>query len=338
MNRLKSPKVMTGIILIFLYLIVFPLYFRHDRYLLNIAITSSILSCISLGVWLTFSIGRINIGQGAFAAFGGYTTAILMTKVGLSFWLCLPLSGVVAAFVGFLIGLPVLRLKGVYFAMISLSLTETARLLFLNTPSLTNGGDGIMNIPWPGELSIAGITLIPAFDRSNYLSFYYLAAFVLLLTLLAVWRLYSCRIGWIFRTLRQSDTLALSSGISIVKYRIIAYCICCFIGGIGGSLFTVFIQNIFPASFKVNDSVYFMLYCFLGGLDYFVGPIVGAFSLTALFELLRAIQKYQEGIYALLMIVLMLWLPNGLLSLRFGKKSGEDEDTSLKPDQALKES
>lgn len=334
MNTLKSPKAIAVAILVFIYLIVFPLYFRHDRYLLNIVITSSMLSCISLGVWLTFCIGRINIGQGAFAALGGYTIAILMTKVGLSFWLCLPLSGVVAAFIGFLIGLPVLRLRGVYFAMISLSLTETSRLLFLNTPRLTNGGDGIMNIPWPGALSIAGITIIPAFDRSNYLSFYYLAAFILLLTLLAVWRLYSCRIGWIFRTLRQSDTLARSSGINIVKYRIIAYCICCFIGGVGGALFTVFIQNIFPASFKVTDSVFFMLYCFLGGLDYFVGPIVGAFSLTILFELLRAIQKYQEGIYALLMIMLMLWLPNGLLSLSLRRKRSD----TLKSGEVLKES
>lgn len=327
MKNLQSPKAIIIYIIIFIYLIAFPLYFRDSRYLLNIVITSSILSCISLGVWLMFCIGRINIGQGAFAGIGGYTMAILMTKAGWSFWLCLPLSGIVAAIIGFLIGLPILRLRGVYFAMISLSLTETSRLLFLNTPWLTNGGDGIMNIPWPGALSIGGITIIPAFDRANYLSFYYLVAFILLITLLAIWRLYTCRIGWIFRTLRQSDTLALSSGINIVKYRIIAYCICCFIGGVGGALFTVFIQNIFPASFKVTDSIYFMLYCFLGGLDYFVGPIVGAFLLTIGFEALRFIQKYQEGIYALLMIVLMLWLPNGLLSLKFRKRSEALEES-----------
>lgn len=304
MENLKSPKAIVLYSVIFIYLIAFPLYFRHHNYLLNIGITASILSCISLGVWLMFCIGRINIGQGAFVAIGGYTTAILITRVGLPFWICLPLSGVVAAIAGFLIGLPVLRLRGVYFAMITLCLTETVRLLFLNTPWLTRGADGIMNIPKP---------------VSTHLGFYYLSAFVLLITLIGVWRLYTCRVGWVFRTLRQSDTLALSSGINIVKYRLIAYCTCCFIGGIGGSLFTVFVQNIFPESFKVTDSVYFMLYCFFGGLDYLIGPIVGAFLLTFGFEVLRVIQRYQEGIFALLMIVLMLWLPNGLLSLKFRK-------------------
>lgn len=314
MKNLTSSKAIIACIILFIYLIAFPLYFRNSNYLLNIMITASILSCISLGVWLMFCIGRINIGQGAFAAIGGYTTAILMTRVGVSFWICLPLSGVVAAVAGFLIGLPVLRLRGVYFAMITLCLTEVVRLLFLNMPWLTRGADGIMNIPKP---------------VSTHLGFYYLSACILLITLLGVWRLYTCRIGWVFRTLRQSDTLALSSGINIVKYRLIAYCTCCFIGGIGGALFTVFIQNIFPESFKVTDSIYFMLYCFLGGLDYFIGPIVGAFLLTIGFELLRAIQTYQEGIYALLMVMLMLWLPNGLLSLRFRKGTQPQKKSSL---------
>ena len=316
MKTYLSPKALVISMIVFLYLVAFPLYFRHSNYLLNIVITASILSCISLGVWLTFSIGRINIGQGAFAAIGGYTSAILMTRLGLSFWICLPISGVVAAFFGFLIGLPVLRLKGIYFSMITLCLTETVRLLFLNTPWLTRGADGIMNIPRPVE---------------SHLGFYYLSALVLLLTLFGVWRLYTCRIGWVFRTLRQSDTLALSNGINIVKYRLIAYCSCCFIGGIGGSLFTVYIQNIFPESFKVTDSVYFMLYCFLGGLDYFVGPIVGAFLLTIGFEALRAIQTYQEGIYALLMVLLMLWLPNGLLSLKIPKRKDSQRKNQEEP-------
>jgi branched-chain amino acid transport system permease protein len=191
----------------------------------------------------------------------------------------------------------------------------------LNLEKLTNGARGIINIPLPSALSVAGITLIPAFQAGNYLYFYYLSAFVLLVTLAGVWRLYTCRIGWIFQALRQSDTLAQSSGINIAKYRLIAYTIGCFLGGIGGSLFTAHIQCIYPASFKIIDSIYYMLYCFLGGLDYLLGPIVGAFLLTSSFEGLRVIQKYQEGIYACLMIAFMLWLPNGILSLRAKIKS-----------------
>jgi branched-chain amino acid transport system permease protein len=182
-----------------------------------------------------------------------------------------------------------------------------------------------MNIPRPGALTIGGVTIIPAYQAGHYLYFYYLAASLLLIVLVGLWRLNASRIGWIFRALRQSDTLALSIGINVVKYRLIAYGTCCFIGGIGGSLFTVSMQNIFPTSFRVTDSMYFMLYCFLGGLDYLLGPVVGAFLLTGSFEALRVVQKYQEGIYACLMIALMLWLPNGILSLRFRKRaSGND--------------
>ena len=90
---------------------------------------------------------------------------------------------------------------------------------------------------------------------------------------------------------------------------------------LGGSLFVVYIQNIFPDSFKVIDSVYYMLYCFLGGLEYIFGPIAGAFLLATSFELLRSIQQYQELIYALIMVIFMLWLPNGVLSLKFYRKN-----------------
>jgi branched-chain amino acid transport system permease protein len=304
-----------------LYTIVYPLIFRHNNYQLNMVITASILSIISLGVWLTFVIGRINIGQGAFVLIGAYTTAILLVKLNLSFWLCLPISGMIAALLGFLIGIPILRLKGVYFDMLTLSLTEVVMLAMLNLDFLTQGSRGIMNIPIPGALKIGSLTIIPAFTPGKYLSFYYLTASLLIIILFAIWRLYSSRIGWNMQVLRQSDTLALSSGINIAKYRLISYTICCFLGGIGGSLFAVYIQSLFPASFKVIDSIYYMLYCFLGGLNYLIGPILGAFLMTFSFEGLRFIQKYQEGIYACLMIIFMLWLPNGLMSLKLKKRN-----------------
>jgi branched-chain amino acid transport system permease protein len=317
---LTSTKIVIFVVGL-LYTIGYPLIFRHNNYQLNIVITASILSIISLGVWLTFVIGRINIGQGAFVLIGAYTTAILLVKLNLSFWFCLPVSGIIAGLLGFLIGIPILRLKGVYFDMLTLSLTEAVMLAMLNLDFLTQGSRGIMNIPIPGALKIGSLTIIPAFTPGRYLSFYYLTAILLIIILLAIWRLYSSRIGWNMQVLRQSDTLALSSGINIAKYRLISYTICCFLGGIGGSLFAVYIQSLFPTSFKVIDSIYYMLYCFLGGLNYLIGPILGAFLMTFSFEGLRFIQKYQEGIYACLMIIFMLWLPNGLMSLKLKKRT-----------------
>src|SRR5947207_845138 len=250
--RLRVVAALAGLAL---YLVVMPLLFRESRYLLGVLTTASVLSLISLGVWLTFAIGRINIGQAAFALVGGYTTAILSVKLGVSFWLCLPASGLVAALVGAVIGWPILRLKGVYFAMITLTLTEAARLAALNGGSITQGATGILNIPLPGEVTLAGVVLVPAFRALNvHLAFYYLAAILLVLGLFTVMRIATCRLGWIFRSLRQDEALAASIGVNVAKYRVLAF-----------------------------------------------API---------------------------MIMLMLWLPNGLLSLRLPARPGVKADTA----------
>ena len=300
-----------------IYLIVLPAYFAESRYVLRVITTASVLSFISLGVWLTFTIGRINIGQGAFALIGGYATAILSTKLGVSFWVCLPLSGLVAGLTGIIFGLGILRLKGVYFAMITLSLTEAVRLGFLSGGDFTGSAAGISNIPLPDELGLFGITLIPDFGKvDTHIAFYYLGAVLLILGLAVIWRISSSRLGWIFKSLQQDEELSRSVGINVARYRVMAYAICCFYGGIGGAFFTVSQQSIYPSVFGVLDSLFFILYCFLGGLAFVAGPIVGAFLLFILFELLHEFQQYQQLIYSVIMISIMLWLPNGLLSLR----------------------
>jgi len=298
-------------LLVLVYLAGLPLALHDRPYFLNVLTNASMLGFASLGVWVTFAIGRINIAQGAFAMIGGYTTAILSTRYGISFWLCLPLAALAAAGIGALIGLAILRLKGVYFAMITLSLTEAVRLAFLNGGEFTQGATGIVNIPRP-----------PGVDTA--LDFYLLAAVLLLLGLIAVWRLATSRIGWVFRSLRQNEELAASIGIDIARYRVIAFAFSCAMGGIAGAFFAAFHQNIYPASYSVQDSVNFMLYCFLGGLDFVLGPIVGAFLLVISFELLAGLQQFQALLYGVLMICLMLWLPNGILSLRVAGRSAED--------------
>jgi branched-chain amino acid transport system permease protein len=284
------------------YVVLVPILLVDRPYLLNVLTNASVLSFASLGVWVTFSIGRVNIAQGAFAMIGGYTTAILSTRYGLSWWLCLPISAFVSAAVGTAIGWPILRLKGVYFAMVTLSLTEAVRLAFLSGGEFTQGASGIVNIPRP-----AGI--------DSPVAFYVLAAVLLVLGVVAVWRLANSRLGWVFRSLRQNEDLASSIGIDIARYRVIAFAFCCAMGGIAGAFFAAFHQNIYPASYTVADSINFMLYCFLGGLDFVMGPIVGAFLLVVAFELLGALQQYQALLYGVLMIAVMLFLPNGILSL-----------------------
>lgn len=276
----------------------------------------ALLSIASAGVWLTFYIGRINIGQGAYALMGGYVSAVLITKAGFSFWATLPLAGIFCAVISVAIGLPILRLRGVYFAMVTLVLTEVARLTALALP-VTNGAKGITSIPLPGALTVFGIPLIPDFAtmESPKLAFYLLAVTLMLLTYLALWRIVNSRLGHLCRSLQQNEELASSIGVNTAYLRVLAYSISSFFGGIAGAVFVAISQSVYPSSFVVADSVNFMLYCFVGGLGFVTGPMLGTFLLYFGWDVLSAAKEYQLLIYSGAMIALMLVLPNGVLSL-----------------------
>ena len=287
------------------------------RFDLYYTLTSvALLSIASAGVWLTFYIGRINIGQGAYALTGGYVSAILVMNHGWSFWLTLPVAGLFCAAASVLIGLPILRLRGVYFAMVTLVLTEVARLLALALP-ITNGAKGIVSIPLPGALSVFGITLIPDFAtlQNSRLAFYLLAVTLMVVCFAIMYRLVNSRIGKLCQSLQQNEELASSIGVNIAYLRVIAYAVSSFFGGVSGAIFAAISQSIYPSSFTVTDSVNFMLNCFLGGLGYVFGPMLGTLVLYFGWDLLFQTGQFQLLIYSGLMIVLMLVLPNGLLSL-----------------------
>ena len=282
----------------------------------------ALLSVAAAGVWLTFYIGRINIGQGAYALMGGYVSAVLMTQYGVSFWLTLPLAGIFCALVSVLIGLPILRLRGVYFAMVTLVLTEVARLTALALP-ITNGAKGITSIPLPGELSVFGLTIIPDFAtlENPKLAFSLMAALLMTLTYLVLWRIVNSRLGHLCRSLQQNEELSASIGVNTAMLRVLSYAISSFFGGLAGAIFVAISQSIYPSSFVVQDSVNFMLYCFLGGLGYVFGPMLGTLLLYFGWDLLSIAREFQLLIYSGALIALMLVLPNGVLSL-LDKKGG----------------
>jgi branched-chain amino acid transport system permease protein len=294
---------------------------RNDLYFTLTSV--GLLAIASAGVWLTFYIGRINIGQGAFALLGAYVSAILVTKFGISFWFSLPVAGIFAAVVAILIGLPILRLRGVYFAMITLVLTQVFTLTALALP-ITNGAKGITSIPLPGAFSVFGITLIPDFStlQNPRQAFYFATGVLLVLTFAAMYRLVNSRLGHLCRSMQQNEELASSIGVNVPYIRVVIYAISSFFGGIGGAMFGSIAQSVYPSSFQVVDSVNFMLNCFLGGLGYVFGPMLGTLVLYFGWDLLFEFGKYQLLIYSSLLIILMLVLPNGLLSLRLPKRKG----------------
>ena len=280
----------------------------------------ALLAIASAGVWLTFYIGRINIGQGAFALIGAYVSAILVVKADWSFWISLPAAGLFSAVVAILIGLPILRLRGVYFAMITLVLTQVVTLTALALP-ITNGARGISNIPLPSGISVFGIPILPDFAamENTKLAFYYTACIIMLLTYAALYRLVNSRLGHLCRSMQQNEELASSIGVNISYIRIVIFAISSFFGGLGGAMFGSIAQSVYPSSFQVADSVNFMLNCFLGGLGYVFGPMLGTLVLYFGWDLLFEFGKYQMLIYSTILIFIIRFLPNGLLSIRFGK-------------------
>jgi branched-chain amino acid transport system permease protein len=304
--------------LIGVYLVIPWLIALSGRWDFYYTLTSvALLSIATGGVWLTFYIGRINIGQGAYALAGGYVSAILVTAYGVSFWWTLPLAGLFCAAVSVLIGLPILRLRGVYFAMVTLVLTEVARLTALALP-ITQGASGISSIPLPGAITVFGLTLVPDFATHGNvrLSFYFVAVSLMVLAFAALYRLVHSRIGHLCQSLQQNEELASSIGVNVTGLRLLAYSISSFYGGVAGAMFVAISQSIYPSSFQVADSINFMLGCFLGGLGYVFGPMLGTLVLYFGWDLLFETGRYQLLIYSALLIALIMALPNGLLSLR----------------------
>jgi len=323
---MTTPRIL-GILafLLGIFVLVPAFIYLTGRWDFYYTLTSvALLSVASAGVWLTFYIGRINIGQGAYALTGGYVSAILITQFGVSFWLTLPLAGLFCAAVSVVIGLPILRLRGVYFAMVTLVLTEVARLTALALP-ITNGAKGITSIPLPGELSIFGLTVIPDFAalENPKLAFYLMAAVLMVVTYLVLWRIVNSRLGHLCRSLQQNEELSASIGVNTAMLRVLSYAISSFFGGLAGAIFVAISQSIYPSSFVVQDSVNFMLYCFVGGLGYVFGPMLGTLLLYFGWDLLSVAKEYQLLIYSGTMIALMLILPNGVLSLLDRKGNGK---------------
>ena len=320
MNSLNSRQVIGVVIFLLAIFVAVPvLISATGRWDFYFTLTSvALLAIASGGVWLTFYIGRIHIGQGAFALIGAYVSAILITKAGISFWISLPIAGLIAAGIGVLIGVPILRLRGVYFAMITLVLTQVATLSALALP-ITNGARGITSIPLPGAVSIFGLTLIPDFGalESPKLAFYYTACILMVIVFAAMYRLVNTRLGHLCRSMQQNEELASSIGVNIAYIRVIIFAIASFFGGIGGAMFGSIAQSVYPSTFVVTDSINFMLNTFLGGLGYVFGPMLGTLVLYFGWDLLFTFGKYQLLIYSIAMILLIRFLPNGLLSIRF---------------------
>jgi branched-chain amino acid transport system permease protein len=237
-------------------------------------------------------------------------------KGGLSFWIAFPLAGIISAIVALLIGYPTLRIKGVYFSIITFAFAEIIRLIIIHWPSLLGGYGGLAKIPAPDPFLTIRFT--------SRLPYYYLLLALAIVTYVVMVRIDQSRLGKIFSSIHESDTLAESIGINIMKYKIIAFCIGCFFAGLSGSFYAHYFNFTSPEFFTIWQSIYCLIFVLVGGGGSVFGPLLGSFFLTLIPEILRVAKEYEPIIYAVILILIMFLLPGGLISLPMrlrGKKS-----------------
>src|SRR5438093_3400858 len=249
--------------------------------------------------------GQLNIGHSAFMSIGAYTSALLAKNLAVPFEISLLGGALLATAVGWAIGYPSLRLRGVYFAMVTVAFVEVIRLIAQLWVPLTRGMSGLSGIPKP---SILGMTLVTKTSQ------YYLALVLMLIVLLVLYKLESSRLGFIWKSIGMADNLAQSLGINVAKHKLIAFALGCFFVGVAGAYYAHFIRFLFPPEFGFLMATNILVYNFVGGRGHFAGPIVGAVFLSLLSEPFRG-SPYETIFFSIAMLLTILFLPGGLITL-----------------------
>ena len=299
-------KVKLGHLIVLIVLLTLPVATR-DPYFLNLFITVGIWTTSVWGVRLIMSTGQLTLGHAAYMAVGAYASTLLTMKAGLSFWLAFPLAGMISSLIALLIGYPILRIKGVYFSIITFAFAEIIRLIIVHWPNVLGGYGGIPSIPPPQPIfSIRFTSRVP---------FYYLILAISLSTYLFMVRIEKSRLGRIFSSIHESDTLAESIGINIMKYKMIAFCLGCFFAGLSGSFYAHYFNFTSPEFFTIWQSIYCLIFVIVGGVGSVLGPFLGSLFMTLVPEFLRVAKEYEPVVYAIILILIMFLLPGGLVTL-----------------------
>ena len=263
-----------------------------------------IIATMGLNLTIGYA-GQKSLGHAAFFGIGAYTVAILM-KAGFSFWLGLPLAMFGCFAVGLALGFPALRVQTIYLAFATLGFNTALWLVMRNEEWLTGGTFGINNIARPALFAI---------DLNGALPYYY---FVLAVTIMLgglLWKLLSSPWGKAFTALRDNPIRAESLGVNIQAYTLLSFAIGAVYAGVAGALFASLVEFIDPSMFTVGESIMMYLMVVVGGAGYFFGPVLGAVVGVLLPEWLRFAQGWYLFVFGSAVVMLMLWLPEGLLSI-----------------------
>jgi len=285
------------------FIAIFAISFTTDaysQYLINLMLVYVVVAQ-GLNLILGFA-GMFAFAHGAFMAIGAYVSALLMNELGLPYAVALPMAGLSAAAVGCVIGIPAIRVSGLYLAMVTMGISEIVQWVLRHWKPVTGGTDGI---------GVASPSFFGFEFSDDFQSFHIIFVVCAVMTILAQFVVRS-RLGRAFVAIREGEIAAQSSGINVARTKVFAFAISAFYAGIGGSLFSLTQHYINPENFNLYQMIMQFCMVIVGGSASLVGPFIGAAILTWLPELLRSAQAFQEIGFGLLLIVFVIFMPRGL--------------------------
>ncbi|MDI6738844.1 MAG: branched-chain amino acid ABC transporter permease [Candidatus Edwardsbacteria bacterium] len=287
-----------------------------NKYFMDVVITAGIYIVLALGLNIIVGLaGLLVLGYIAFYAVGAYSYAILSTHFHLNFFWALPIGAMLALVFGLLLGLPTLRLRGDYLAIVTLGFGEITRIVLNNWDGLTGGPNGIMHI---GRPAFGGIAL------GKPIHIYYIVLFFIALVALFIDRLNHSRLGRALIAMREDEAAARACGIDTTRLKILAFCLAAAAAGMMGVVFAAKMSFISPESFSFWESVMVLCMVVLGGMASVPGVIVGALALIVLPEAFRQFQNYRMLVFGAAMVAMMIFRPQGLLPSRRRKMELEE--------------
>jgi len=310
LQQMGTPPILRGLGLAALGLIVVglvlgPTQMRNYGLVLVCLWAVYAMSVQGLNLMLGYA-GQVSLAQAAFMGLGAYISTLLVRDAGLSYWLAMLIAVVVCTLAGALIGFPALRVKTHYLTFVTLGFNILITLVLRNEQWLTGGTGGIQNIPRP---SFFGLEL------DTNVRYYYFCLIMLALVTIAVWFMLRSPWGRAFKTLRDNPARAESLGISVVSHTLLAFALGSGIASLAGVVYAPLIEYIEPAAFELPRSLMFLLMLIVGGRGTLAGPFIGAFLVTILPEWLRFTQEYYLALFALAVMALMIFFPQGIAGL-----------------------
>ena len=303
------------------FLVAFPI-FSQDPYILNMFIISLIFSILAVS-WnfICGYTGIFTFGHQAFFGLGAYVSALLSMKLNVSPWFGLLLGGIASGAISFFIGLPCLRLRAApYIAIMTLAFSEILRITCMNMVNITRGEMGLWGIPNFTDITLGSYTI--SFGGADRVPYYYLILIVFILMMVSLSAVLKRPIGLAFKSIRDSQEAAESLGINVTYYKLLAFVGSAVFAGVVGSFYAHYILILTPTSlFNLGIMVEIMAMTLMGGLGTFMGPVLVAFGLTLGLEYLRFLGDYRFITYGILLILVMLFMPQGI-----GKKIFKDRE------------